>query len=68
METIRHRNDEDWMMEVIASDELYAVADFDEENIIAGGAAASGTGNAGDMARFLSSETGPTSCVFSTRG
>jgi hypothetical protein len=48
----------DWMMEVIASDELYAVADFDEENIIAGGAAASGTGNAGDMARFLSSETG----------
>ena len=47
----------DWMMEVIASDELYAVAEFDEENIIVGMQGAS-NGGAGDMSRYLSSETG----------
>ena len=43
-------------MQVIASEDLYSVAEFDEENIIAGMQGASG--GAGDMSRYLSSETG----------
>lgn len=46
----------DWMMEAITSDELYRVAEFDEENVIAGSAATSYSTN--DMARFLSNQTG----------
>ena len=45
----------DWMMEVIASDELYSVAEFDEETLatMQGGSAGSA-----DMSRFLGAETG----------
>ena len=45
----------DWMMEVIASDELYSVAEFDEETL---SAMQGGTTGANDMSRYLSSETG----------
>ena len=43
------------MMEVIASDELYSVAEFDEETLQA---MQGGTAGANDMSRYLSSETG----------
>jgi hypothetical protein len=57
-ERMRSQRDQyniDWMMEVIAGDELYAVADFDEDALQANFGAAAG---AGDMSRYLSSETG----------
>ena len=55
----RHKRDQDnidWMMEVIAADELYSVAEFDEETLSAMQGAAAG--GAGDMSRYLSMETG----------
>ena len=45
----------DWMMEVIASDELYNVAEFDEETLRAHTGGGDGKN---DMSRFLSAETG----------
>ena len=44
------------MMEVIASDELYSVAEFDDDALAAMGGG--GGGGANDMSRYLSSETG----------
>lgn len=52
----RDQSNIDWMMEVICAEDLYSVAEFDE-NMLAGMSGASG-GGAADMSRYLSSETG----------
>jgi len=53
----RDQDNIDWMMEVIASDELYSVAEFDEETLSAMQGAAGGAGP-NDMSRYLTETTG----------
>ena len=51
----RDQDNIDWMMEVIASDELYSVAEFDEDTLLGMQGAA---GGATDMSRYLTETTG----------
>jgi len=52
----RDQENIDWMMEVIASDELYAVAEFDEDAILA--MQTNGGASVETMKQYLSTETG----------
>jgi len=53
---IREHDNIDWMMEIIASDELYAVAEFDEDAILA--MQSTGGASVETMKQYLSTETG----------